>query len=617
MALLALVAASSLTTVGALLVRGGVAVLRGQPDGGRRLAAACRLVVLLAPVFGATMAGGLVAMGFRPIGMWLTSVAVATALAAAMLLATARAITPRILEAPVDGPPRPRSRIALFWIALGLVAFVGLGLAVKLGPDALRALRSYRHRLVGGPPPADLVPTVCIRGRATSTGPHREGQPSDGDLQVDAYEVTVDQYRACEAAGYCEPTDPTRPSIFQRELCNETHADHGNHPVNCVSLAQASAFCGWLGKRLPTTAEWDLVAYANDGRPHPWGFDDRPGGTDLPYQSGGTAPVGSYPLGQSFFHTYDMIGNVAEFVSDVPMTGIPEAEELRKARARGGSYDIPLNLDKTLFWAMGETEVGFRCVKIVASGGPSCQDMPLGPVGPDNVHFASSGEMVTIPAADVTLGADDDETALPPHRVHIDTFQIDRTEVSQAAYWQCGRDGSCGLHNMIESSSPESLPAGVTFEDAQRFCRWGGKRLPTEDEWEYAARGPDGRRYPWGNARPSNQVCWSGPGSGYGFWLDRQRVGHEHLRMDPCTIGQYPSDRSPFGVIDMAGGAGEWTSSSFCDPQTRHCTVYHVIKGGDASDEQPEKLRSSHREYDRSETDARAYAGLRCAYTPR
>ena len=619
MALLAIVAAGSLATVGALLARGGIAVLRGHPEGAHRLAAACRLVVLLAPVFGATMCGGIIAIGFRPLGMWLTAVGLATALAAAMLHRTAHAITARILQPPASDswPPRLRSRAALFWMALGLPALVGLVLAVKTGPDGLHALQRLRRRAVAGPPPAGLVPTVCIRGRATSTGPHPAGQPSDGDLQVDAYEVTVDPYRACEAAGYCEPTDPTIDWTIQRELCNEGRAGHGNHPINCVSLAQASGFCAWLGKRLPTSVEWDLVAHANDGRPHPWGFDVRPDGTNLPWQQdmGGTAPVGSYPLGQSFFHTYDTIGNVAELVSDGPATGVPEADELR-ARARGGSYDEAEKLLDQIVYATGDPRVGLRCVKVVPSGNPSCQDMPLGPLGPDNVHFASSGAMVPIPAADVTLGADDDETALPPHRVHIDAFQMDRTEVSEAAYWQCGRAGSCGLHLMIESSSPASLPAVATMEDAERFCRWVGKRLPTEDEWEYAARGTDGRRYPWGNAPPSNQVCWSGPGSGYGFWLDRQRVGHEHPRNEPCTIGQYPSDRSPFGVMDMAGDASEWTASPFCDPRTRHCTTLHVVKGGDASDEQSERLLASHRGRNLRE-DEYGMQGFRCAYTPR
>jgi formylglycine-generating enzyme required for sulfatase activity len=563
-----------------------------------------------------------VLIGARPLAMWLPAVFIATVMGAAMAQGTGRVLRQRLavldvgpVSDDVEAYPSPSSRIrrALPWLTFALLA-AGVVLVARAG--VLQELRQLRRRVVAKPPSPDLVPTVCIRGLATAHGPHRAGQPAEGDLEVDAYEITVDQYRACEEAGECDPTTPRGDAVYEPQFCNEGKAGRGNHPINCVSFAEAGAFCQWLGKRLPTSDEWTVVAYANDGRPYPWGFDDTPGyyttKRQLPFVSRGnestegTAPVGTFPRGQSYFHTFDMISNVAEYVTDA-VTGTSAGVAAITVMAKGAGFRGPferLPPPDTRVLADGDTVAGFRCVRVIASRGNACQDMPLGPVGPDNPHFADSGEMVSIPAADVQLGSDTYPTAMPVHTVHIGAFRIDKTEVSEATYGECVNAGSCGSWLRDMSTPSPTIALLVKLDEAERFCRWAGKRLPTEEEWEYAARGTDGRPFPWGTALPAGQVCWSGPGSGYGSYT-RERT-------KPCQIGEYGADRSPFGVLDMAGALDEWTSTPFCDTASHHCSVDRVVRGGEVGSEEVDNMRVTHRQRAGADLE-RELHGLRCA----
>jgi formylglycine-generating enzyme required for sulfatase activity len=149
------------------------------------------------------------------------------------------------------------------------------------------------------------------------------------------------------------------------------------------------------------------------------------------------------------------------------------------------------------------------------------------------------------------MGSDDPEADAderPVARTHVEALRIDRVEVTNARYGVCVEAGACSapaagsaFGDATKADHPVSI---VSWEQASAYCRWVGKRLPTEAEWEMAARGVDGRRYPWGSSYD--------PG--------RTNAGYT---AGTAAVGQYAGGASPYGVLDMAGNVWEWTSSLY------------------------------------------------------
>jgi formylglycine-generating enzyme required for sulfatase activity len=181
---------------------------------------------------------------------------------------------------------------------------------------------------------------------------------------------------------------------------------------------------------------------------------------------------------------------------------------------------------------------------------------------------AASADMVAIPAGTFTMGRDDgpaDER--PAHRMALAAFLIDRYPVTNSGY--AGFLNAAGTHNqqgerLFDFDDPDARVqhlggkwaahpghekhpvVEVTWAGARDYCAWAGGRLPTEAEWEKAARGSDTRRYPWGDAPP-----------------DRKRAQFSARFNEMAPVDAFAPGASPYGVQDMAGNAWEWVSSAY------------------------------------------------------
>jgi len=172
----------------------------------------------------------------------------------------------------------------------------------------------------------------------------------------------------------------------------------------------------------------------------------------------------------------------------------------------------------------------------------------------------NGAEMVYVPAGEFLMGTpEEDVDALrekygglqirlkaetPQHKVYLDAFYIDRTEVTNTQYRKCVEAGACSQPQITDPwyNDPNRAEHPVVFVDwnqANDYCRWAGKRLPTEAEWEKAARGTDGRVYPWGNEWDRNKLNWD-------------------TIYFTTAVGSYPAGASPYGALDMAGNVWEW-----------------------------------------------------------
>ena len=224
--------------------------------------------------------------------------------------------------------------------------------------------------------------------------------------------------------------------------------------------------------------------------------------------------------------------------------------------------------------------------------------------------------MVEIPAGEFAMGSDGGqalEDERPLHRIWLDSFSMDLHEVTTAqyaAFLSADKRAAPWQWETVDLVQHGDRPViGVDWRDAEAFCTWKGKRLPTEAEWEKAARGTDARLYPWGNQAPTGDVA--------NFALGARFSYNQVL----FPVRSHEAGKSPYGLYHMAGNAYEWVqdwygtnyydTSPDRNPPGPSQGQFKVLRGGSWSD-LPKYLLTYGR-FRLSPETKNSYTGFRCA----
>lgn len=246
-------------------------------------------------------------------------------------------------------------------------------------------------------------------------------------------------------------------------------------------------------------------------------------------------------------------------------------------------------------------------------------------------------DTVEIPGGTFAMGSDSREAnqnEKPVHPVTVKGFRLDRTEVTVQAYAECVRARACAepdaysdkggsyrifcnwKHPQNRSSHPINC---VDFQQATTFCAWAGKRLPSEEEWEYAARaGSENRTYPWGNDKP-DQTRLNACGSECPANLAAKRFPRwapmyeaDDGWPETAPVGSFPAGASKHGVLDLLGNVWEWTASEYAAYDGSGGEKKRVLRGGSWGGGDPRTERTTNR-FRLVPVSRAQFLGFRCA----
>jgi formylglycine-generating enzyme required for sulfatase activity len=376
---------------------------------------------------------------------------------------------------------------------------------------------------------------------------------------IDKYEVSQAQFRSFDGR-------QERTPMFQGD----------DLPLETVTWFEAQAYCTVRGGRLPSEAEWEYAARGPDSLTYPWGNTFREERViNLVNAYDKPAAVGSVADNRSWVGALDMSGNVTEWTNSLYLPFPYQADDGRETDTgrrtdvlrvtHGGGWNMIENVLRAADrMGLSPTDVadnmGFRCARAYIQDGVAStfgQAAPAAttaattaataatpiPAGTSNSAWTPVRRdfggipMVHVPSGCFTMGSDaGDPNEKPAREVCIDhTFWIGETEVTNKQY------GSWGTFQ------GDDLPReSIDIFTAQAFCVSRGQRLPTEAEWEYAARGPESWVYPWGNE----------------FIVGNVALGNDPSDT-PLPVGSRPAGASWVGALDMVGNVWEFVSTLY------------------------------------------------------
>lgn len=447
---------------------------------------------------------------------------------------------------------------------------------------------------------------------------------------IDLCDVTFDQYdRYLEKNGGKKPYD---------EGWGE------GRPVINISWYESKKYCKSLGKRLPTEAEWEKACRGGKDTIYFWGNSDAQ--ADVYAWFDKTSGNMTHPVGEKKPNPYglfDIVGNVWEWCSDRYAENYyansieknPKGSDKGDMRVlRGDSWDNPAdNLRSTDRFAEKADSYyktfGCRCAmspRMVISPDDKAEDNEKKRLEAENQRKAqvmadykrdllSDQMMVYIPQGNFIMGSNDGyDNEKPSRKVWINAFYMDKYEVTFEQYEMFLRDTKHKNKPFDNGWGEESRPViNINWKDSEEYCIWAGKRLPTEMEWEKAARGTDGHEFPWGSewdrSKANTASFWASTDlknsddwtkyffSIYCKYVDDNKavwdLKPEYLENGPnftnspqtMPVGR-KNDVSSYGCFDMAGNVREWCSDWYGEhydaskPAGPEIGPGKVIKGG-------------------------------------